>query len=348
MTTATLPSGAPPLSRGTEPLLDEVLRLGASDLHLDPGPAGYRARARVDGRFVPVGPPSIEGARLVNRIKVMASLLVYRSDLPQEGRMALPGGREGRVSLVPTPLGERLAVRIFDPRSELHGLGDLGFGEAASGWIARRLSESSGLVLVVGPAGSGKTTTLYALLREIAGLHGEFRQIVTVEDPVERHIPGCVQVEADASRDLDFASALKFLLRQDPEVLMVGEVRDAETARIAVRAAMTGHLVLSSLHCGRAADARPRLLEMGVEPYAVDLALRGALSQRLVRKSCPACTGKGCDGCLGSGFRGRTAVGEAAGPGEERTPTLEEAAAELVLAGVTTVEEIRRVLGGRP
>jgi general secretion pathway protein E len=170
---------------------------------------------------------------------------------------------------------------------------------------------------------------------------------VTVDDPVERRIEGAVQVQVDPLRDLDFAAALKFLLRQDPEVLLVGEIRDAETARVAVRAAMTGHLVLSSLHCGRAAEARPRLVEMGVEPWAVDLALDGVVAQRLVRLVCTACAGHGCADCLSTGYRFRTALAEVLRPGRDAPfRPLDAHARALVASGATSGEEVRRVLGG--
>lgn len=329
-------------------LLERAVALRASDVHVDPAAEGFRVRLRVDGRFVEE--PRIDrasGLQLLGRLKVLASLTVYRSDIPQEGRLPLSKSHEARLAVIPTPLGEKATLRLFDADARLARLADLGFDDAVTGWVGSRLARPSGLLLTVGPSGSGKTTTLYAAVAEVLTLRGAFCQVVTVEDPVERRIEGAVQVQVDPLRDLDFASALKFLLRQDPEVILVGEIRDAETARVAVRAAMTGHLVLSSLHCGHAREARPRLLEMGVEPWAVDLALSGVVAQRLLRLVCPHCSGSGCAECLSTGFLGRTAVAEVLEPGQDApATTLAAAARALVSRGVTTSDELRRVLGG--
>ncbi len=328
-------------------LLAEAVALGASDLHLDPTGAGLAVRLRVDGRFVSRGGlPTEAGLRLVGRLKVLAGLMVYRSDVPQEGRLELPGGREGRLAVIPTLAGEKATLRLFDAGGRLRTLAELGLEEGALGWLRRQLGADSGLLLVVGPSGAGKTTTLYACLAEILERRGEFCHVTTIEDPVERRLPGCAQVQVDPIRDLDFAAGLKFLLRQDPEVVMVGEVRDRETARVAVRAAMTGHLVLSSLHCGRAAEARPRLEEMGVDDWALDLALRGTLAQRLLRRRCPDCGGARCDACLGSGYRGRVVAAEVLDDRGGASSSLETAAAELVRGGVTDAAEVARVIGG--
>ncbi len=333
-----------------ENLLERAVKLRASDIHLDPGTENFRLRLRVDGRFVEEPPVNRgSGQQLMGRLKVLASLMVYRSDVPQEGRIPLPGAHEGRLAILPTPLGEKATIRLFDPESRLAGLEDLGLDPATRSWLDARICAPDGLALVVGPSGSGKTTTLYAAASEILKRRGDFCQVVTVEDPVERRLDGAVQVQVDPIRDLDFGAALKFLLRQDPEVIVIGEIRDAQTAQIAVRAAMTGHLVLSSLHCGRAAEARPRLLEMGVEPYALDLALAGALSQRLVRLVCTACTGSGCGACLKCGYRGRTVVAETLDAGHASPArSLHDCARALVASGKTTEAEVLRVLGGVP
>jgi type II secretory ATPase GspE/PulE/Tfp pilus assembly ATPase PilB-like protein len=213
-------------------------------------------------------------------------------------------------------------------------------------WLMNALRRDSGLVLVVGPSGSGKTTTLYASLHEILAERRDSCQVCTIEDPVERHVAGATQVEVDRGRDLDFASGLKFLLRQDPEVVMVGEIRDAETARVAVRAAMTGHLVLSTLHCGRAGESRPRLLEMGVPRYAVDIGLVGVLAQRLVRRTCPDCGGTGCEDCLQTGCRGRCVISEIVERGAvEPSPTMADVGRTLVDQGLVSLAEFSRALG---
>jgi type II secretory ATPase GspE/PulE/Tfp pilus assembly ATPase PilB-like protein len=329
-------------------LLDEALELGASDLHLDPRPDGLDVRMRVDGRFVDRRPVlGVEAERLIGRLKVMAELMVYRSDVPQEGRLPLPDGREGRLALIPTIRGEKATLRLFADDSRHRHIGDLGLEEEHDRWLTNIVRRDSGLVLVVGPSGSGKTTTLYSALRTIIRDRGRYCQACSIEDPVERHLEGCAQVEVSPARGLDFAAGLKFLLRQDPEVVMVGEVRDGETARIAVRAAMTGHLVLSTLHCGRAREARPRLLEMGVPEYAVDLGFAGAMAQRLLRRLCHDCGGSGCGSCLDTGYRGRLPVSEVLDDCDtEPSPTLLEVGNRLVSAGMTTNEEIERVLGG--
>lgn len=329
-------------------LLERAVTLGASDVHLDPTGNGIAVRLRIDGRFCEHQHLDREpGERLIGRLKVMAELQVYRCDIPQEGRIELPAGREGRIAVIPTIVGEKATLRIFDAGSHLQTINDLGFDEQVLAWLRHKLGCDQGLLLVVGPSGSGKTTTLYAAIAEIIGSRGDFSHVVTVEDPVERRIEGVSQVQVDPSRQLDFAAGLRFLLRQDPEVMLVGEIRDAETARIAVRAAMTGHLVLSSLHCGRAAEARSRLLEMGVEEYAVEVALLGTVAQRLLRRRCEACRGEGCDACLASGYRGRLVVSEVL-DGSETIPsgTLLEAARQLVAAGLTGEEEVQRVFGG--
>lgn len=335
-----------------EALLTSALEARASDLHLDPSPESVRVRLRVDGRFVPLRSISRqEGQLLVGRLKVLAQLLVYRCDVPQEGRIPLPRGREGRLALIPTPHGEKATLRLFDPEANRSRLEELGLPASVATWLRARCRRADGLILLVGPSGSGKTTTLYGALHEILETRGDFCQIATVEDPIERHLDGCTQVQVDALRDLDFAAALKFLLRQDPEVLMVGEIRDAETARIAVRAAMTGHLVLSSMHGAHAGEARHRLLEMGVPRYAVDLALAGVVAQRLLRRACEACRASAaaasCTTCLGTGYRGRVPIAEVASgaDGEKPVESLRDAARTLVREGATTEDEVRRVLG---
>jgi general secretion pathway protein E len=334
----------------TDDLLAQAIRLGASDLHLDPADSGMKVRMRVDGRFIDHDDlPAEAAARLIGRLKVMAGLQVYRSDIPQEGRLELPAGREGRLALIPTIAGEKATLRIFGGGSSLNRLDSLALDPGSLSWLRRQLMADHGLVLVVGPSGSGKTTTLYASLAEIIDQRGEFCHVTTIEDPVERRLPGCVQVQVDPVRELGFAAGLKFLLRQDPEVVMVGEIRDAETARIAVRASMTGHLVLSTMHCGRAAEARPRLLEMGVEPWAVDIALSGVIAQRLLRKLCSDCQGAGCEQCLGTGYRGRMVITEVLDRDAHESDSswsLQEMARRLADAGQTTRQEVVRVLGG--
>jgi len=329
----------------TEQLLRRALDLGASDIHLDPMSEGLSLRMRVDGHFTKREQiENSEAERLIGRLKVMADLMVYRSDIPQEGRIVLPSGDEARLAMIPSSRGEKATIRIFDSGIRIDRIGDLGLSNTSLDWLRQALRMDHGLVLIVGPSGSGKTSTLYAAMREIAHTRGDFCQLASIEDPVERDIEGCTQIQVDPIREMDFASGLKYLLRQDPEVIMVGEIRDAETAQIAVRAAMTGHLVLSSLHCGSSSEARPRLLEMGVEDYAVNIALEGVMAQRLIRKTCPSCEGAGCNTCLGSGYRGRMVVSEIAIP--EGLTMLDEAR-NKVSEGLTTEMEVKRVFGGR-
>lgn len=329
-------------------LLEEAAGLNASDLHLDPVEDGHRVRMRVDGRFV--DRPTVTGdhsQRLIGRLKVLAGLMVYRSDIPQEGRLELGDGREGRLAVIPSIRGEKATIRLFSSAGARDSVRSLGFQTEHRRWLERALARESGLVVAAGPSGSGKTTTLYAVIQEIIAHRGDFCQVCTIEDPVERHIPGATQVEVDRSRNLDFSSGLKFLLRQDPEVVMVGEIRDAETARVAVRAAMTGHLVFSTLHCGRAAEGGPRLLEMGVPDYAVNLGLVGVLAQRLLRKPCEACDGGGCETCYGTGFHGRCVVSEVVDrKAPEPSPSLAESAARMVADGLIPASEMERVFGG--
>jgi type II secretory ATPase GspE/PulE/Tfp pilus assembly ATPase PilB-like protein len=328
-------------------VLSDAMELNASDIHLDPVPGAVRVRMRVDGRFI--DRPSMEGQAaelLVGRLKIMAGLMVYRSDIPQEGRLQLSNGREARIAVIPTVSGEKASIRLFSGGGDREMVADLGLPKEHQQWLATALRKESGLVLVVGPSGSGKTTTLYAVMRDILAERGDFCQVCSIEDPVERHICGVTQVEVDRGRDLDFASGLKFLLRQDPEVVMVGEIRDAETARVAVRAAMTGHLVFSTLHCGRAAEARPRLLEMGVPEYAVNLGLVGSLALRLLRRFCESCGGKGCGLCVDTGFRGRCAVSEIVDRNSsEPAPTMAEVADRLVSERLLPASEVERVFG---
>lgn len=329
-------------------LLEEAAGFNASDLHLDPIDDGHRIRLRVDGRFIER--PTVTGdrsQRLIGRLKVLAGLMVYRSDIPQEGRLELGDGREGRLAVIPSIRGEKATVRLFSDTGTRDSVASLGLQPEHRGWLERALARESGLVVVAGPSGSGKTTTLYAVLQEILARRGDFCQVCTIEDPVERHIAGSTQVEVDRSRDLGFASGLKFLLRQDPEVVMVGEIRDAETARVAVRAAMTGHLVFSTLHCGRAAEGRARLLEMGVPEYATNLGLVGVIAQRLLRKPCEHCAEEGCETCHGTGFVGRRLVSEIVDRTDrEPSPGLRESARRLVAEGLIPVSEMERVFGG--
>jgi type II secretory ATPase GspE/PulE/Tfp pilus assembly ATPase PilB-like protein len=314
---------------------------------------------------------------IVARLKVMAELLTYRLDIPQEGsiRQALnPHGADMRVSTFPTIHGEKVVVRIFDASSQPLDLEQLGLPPDLLDAVTEVLRERTGAVLLTGPSGSGKTTTIYACLRRLVRASAGGRHIVTIEDPVEQVIEGISQAQARPGTDFDFARGLRSLLRQDPEVIMIGEIRDRETAAIAIEAALTGHLVFSTLHAGSACGVVSRLLEMGIEPYLLTSGLKGILNQRLVRRLCKDCHGTagaevGCAHCGGTGYRSRLLLAEfltldtvvrQAIMARSDTTTLEgaasrsnrktiwDAAEQAVADALTTPQEIERVLGPKP
>jgi type II secretory ATPase GspE/PulE/Tfp pilus assembly ATPase PilB-like protein len=354
--------------RLVETVLGDAVRRGASDVHLEPTHAALEVRYRLDGVLHTVAALDRELApNVVARLKVLAELLTYRVDVPQEGSIREAAGGQGvemRVSTFPTIHGEKVVVRLFDPTGRLLDLDDLGLAPDLLAALKALLGERTGAILLTGPSGSGKTTTIYACLRQLARAGG--RHIVTIEDPVEQVLEGVSQAQARPGTEFDFARGLRSLVRQDPEVIMIGEVRDPETAGIAVEAALTGHLVFSTLHAGSACGVVGRLLDMGVEPYLLTSGLRAILNQRLVRRRCPACAGACCDGCAGTGYCGRillaelltldaplrqailarsdTAALEAAADRPGRR-TLRGAAARAVADGLTTPGEIERVLG---
>ncbi|MBI4858685.1 MAG: Flp pilus assembly complex ATPase component TadA [Candidatus Riflebacteria bacterium] len=295
-------------------VLADLDRLGVSDLHLDPQASGYLVRFRKDGAFVDLGRRSCDDAgRLIARLKVMARLAVYRTDVAQEGSLALPEGRGSvRLSTIPTVNGERAVLRFLGVSEAYGDLESLGFDPDFMRRYRALLATPQGLVLVTGPSGSGKTTTLYASIKEIARHQGSYRSIVTLEDPVERNLGDVVQMEVSAERGLTFPTGLKALLRQNPEVLMVGEIRDRETAQIAVQAGLTGHLVLSSLHTSSSVEALIRLQDLGIEPGLVAGAIKALVSQRLVPLLCRHGDSDAvrCSRCGNTGLAGRRAIGE--------------------------------------
>jgi type II secretory ATPase GspE/PulE/Tfp pilus assembly ATPase PilB-like protein len=359
-------------SRLVDAVLRDAVRRAASDVHLEPTHSALAVRYRLDGVLHQVAALDRELApNLVARLKVLAELLTYRVDVPQEGgiREAAGGyGVEMRVGTFPTIHGEKVVVRLFDTTGRLLDLDDLGLAPDLLRALTALLRERTGAVLLTGPSGSGKTTTIYACLRHLVRTGGRGRHLVTIEDPVEQVLEGVSQSQARPGTEFDFARGLRSLLRQDPEVIMIGEVRDPETAGIAVEAALTGHLVFSTLHAGSACGVIGRLLDMGVEPYLLTSGIRAILNQRLVRRLCPGCSGPpgGCEQCAGTRYRGRLLLAElltldaplrqailarsdtatleaVAGRGERQT--LREAAARAVADGLTTAEEIERVLG---
>jgi len=343
------PAAAPPPAEAAAPgapaevaqaLLESAARLGASDLHLEPSPQGGRARARVDGRMrtlMRLDRTVYDGAAA--RLMVQAALDVAERRLPQDGRARLTlAGRpvDLRLSTAPALDGLSVAVRLLDGAAAPEGLDALGFAPDYVAVLQAAAARPYGLFALTGPTGSGKTTTLHALLR---GLTDETRKVMTVEDPVEYALPGAVQMQVRPEIGLSFASAQRTLLRHNPDVMMIGEIRDRESAAIAVQAALTGHLVLTTVHANTAAGAAIRLLDLGVEPFLLSAALIGAGAQRLARRLCPACrrpdapspaalerigasgpgdwaVAPGCAACDGAGVAGRAPVAEAflAGP----------------------------------
>jgi general secretion pathway protein E len=343
-----------------EALLKQAEQAGASDIHLQMLGKQAQIAFRLDGVISPAVVLREDVAeRVFGRIKFLAKLKTYQDSIPQDGRIdkADLGARtDVRVSTYPTVTGEKIVLRLFET-SEAPGLTRLGLGAEVLSELQSFLRQSTGLLLLTGPAGSGKTTTIYACLRELASQGG--RHIITIEDPVEQIIPGVMQTEINEARGLDFAKAAKHLLRQDPQVLVIGEIRDEETAGIAVRAAMTGHLMISTLHAGECRTVVERLLHLSTDSFAALACLELIVNQRLLRRACTHCAGKGCEHCLGTGYRGRVPVLEWCRvdenlrrkikqhgaseilPGQD----LRSAAKELVRKGITNKPELERVLG---
>ena len=320
------------------------LKIGASDIHLETTASGLQVKYRIDGVLAHIASvPGLENAeQVVSRIKVMAELDIAERRVPQDGRFKLSvKGHEidYRVSIMPSLISEDVVIRILDKRTltdQVQGLrlDLLGFDETSLAEIRLLASKPYGMLLVTGPTGSGKTTTMYAALSEIN--NGQDK-IITIEDPVEYQLPGVLQIPVNEKKGLNFARGLRSILRHDPDKILVGEIRDAETAQIAIQSALTGHLVLTSVHANNVFDVLGRFLHMGVDTYSFVSALNGILAQRLVRLICPACStphtptaaelrasaitpeqagamrfrvGKGCGHCRGSGYKGRHAIGE--------------------------------------
>ena len=365
----------------------------ASDIHFEPWNNGISLRYRIDGILHEVARiPKESQPKIVARIKVIAEMVVYQKEIPQDGRIApeLTQSKQAmRVSTFPTVSGEKVVIRILGAVHDLLDLDTLGFRPELVEKLRELISRPQGMILLTGPSSSGKTTTIYSLLREIHRSQERTSNIVTIEDPVEYDLDGIAQAQVNPHTGFTFNIALRSILRQDPEVIMVGEIRDSETAKMAVQAGLTGHLVISTIHSGTAPGVFTRLLDMGTETYLVASSISGVLAQRLVRLNCMNCLeeyepapaivarfcgddtiktfkrGAGCDQCQGIGYRGRAAVGELLLVDQEfteqvlqhhTTMKLEEAAAaaemftlhesglELVRAGRTTLEELRRVL----
>jgi len=336
-------AGQSPVVKLVNYLIYNAVHENASDIHIEPDDKKLRVRYRVDGRlYEKMSPPYQMHPAIVSRIKIMAELDIAQRRLPQDGSIhILMDGRaiDLRVSVMPGTFGEKVVIRIIDAMKMLNNLESLGFSFDNLQKFRTIINASNGIVLVTGPTGSGKNTTLYAAIAEISDEHVN---ICTVEDPVECNISGINQFQVSDISGFTFASALRSLLRQDPDIIMVGEIRDAETANIAVQAALTGHLVLSTLHTNDAPGAVTRMLDLGVAPYLVSASLIGVLAQRLVRKTCPNCKeecevpshikkvlqkwgtpvekyhrGVGCRKCRNTGYMGRIAIHELFVPNEE-------------------------------
>lgn len=370
-----------------ERILAAGREVGASDVHFLPGAEGLDLRFRIDGVLQPAARfPLAVAPNLIARLKVQAELLTYRTDVPQEGRIrSSQSDVEMRVSTFPTLYGEKAVVRFFPGAGRYRHLEDLELPQDVLGTLRRLLSDTSGAIFATGPAGSGKTTTLYASMREIARASGATRSLVSLEDPIEVAVPGVAQAQVNPAVGFDLATGLRFLMRQDPEVIMVGEIRDRATAEAAFQATLTGHLLLSTLHAGSAAEAISRLLDIGIEPYVLRSGVLAILCQRLVRRLCQCARSTddpearlglpvhevrvpvGCELCDGTGYHGRFLLVEMLTP--ERTElgrailsrsdasTLEQLAVQAgmvtrwqraydaVQSGATSPVEVRRVLG---
>jgi general secretion pathway protein E len=367
-------SGDAPIIRMLNALLTQAAKDGASDIHIEPYERSSAVRFRVDGTLREVVQPNKAlHAALISRLKIMAELDIAEKRMPQDGRISLRiGGRavDVRVSTLPSAHGERAVLRLLDKGESKFTLEGLGMSGDTLTRFDKLVHQPHGIVLVTGPTGSGKTTTLYASLGRV---DTSGTNILTVEDPVEYELAGIGQTQVNAKIDLTFAKALRAILRQDPDVIMIGEIRDYETAQIAIQASLTGHLVLATVHTNDAPSTVTRMIDMGVEPFLLSSSLLGVLAQRLVRKLCPVCKKKddqgryhpvGCKECSNTGYKGRTGVYELMTVDDPVRALIHSRAAEsqiqaaaetaglrsmredgqrLVDEGITSLEEVLRV-----
>jgi len=320
-------------------IIQDAVDSGASDIHIEPWESTLVVRVRLSGVLTELVHLPLELLEKVSgRLKVMADLISYQTDLPQEGHVpgdpAL-GGAELRLSVFPTVRGEKIVIRVFDPRSRSFDLEALGFDRKSLAMFVHLLTRPSGLILLTGPTGSGKTTAIYSALYHLSQRAGPTVSISTVEDPVECHLPMVSQAQVNRAREFTYPIALRSLMRQDPEVIMIGEIRDPETAAIAVQAGLTGHLVISTIHSGTTSGVFARLINMEIEPFLLSSSIIGVVGLRLIRNNCRHCIhpyrpepslltmvppellttatfmkGAGCRECLHTGFSGRTALTE--------------------------------------
>ena len=353
-------------------LVDALLREAndrrASDIHIDPNHSHVRVRFRIDGVLYDAHQlPKTIHAEVIARVKVLANLRLDEHQATQDGRFRFVYAHDEkfidlRVSIVPTYHGENVVMRILSDKAENYSLEMLGFSESDQAKILKAIHQPNGMILATGPTGSGKTTTLYTLVKM---LNQPDVSILTIEDPIEYSVGNITQMQVNPRAGLTFANGLRSILRQDPNVIMVGEIRDSETASIAVNTALTGHLLLSTLHTNDSATTLPRLLDMGIDAYLVASTVSIAIAQRLVRKICTACEYRGCDACGDTGFSGRVCINEVlvadddireailkkASATEIRTiairngmTTMLEDGRHKVRANLTTIEEVLRVI----
>jgi general secretion pathway protein E len=379
-----------PIIRLINAMLSEAIRENASDIHIEPFEGRLAVRFRVDGVMRKVlEPPRLIAPLIVSRIKIMSKLDIAEKRLPQDGRISVRIANrpvDVRVSTLPCGQGERVVMRLLDKQEGRLHLEEIGMDAPTCATIDELIKRPHGIILVTGPTGSGKTTTLYAALSR---LNDSSRNVMTVEDPIEYYLDGIAQSQVNTKVDLTFARGLRAILRQDPDVVMVGEIRDLETAEIAVQASLTGHLVLSTLHTNTAIGAVTRLRDMGIEPFLLASSLIGVMAQRLVRVLCPACKqpwkgplselnlltipqaaapklyqANGCSACKNTGYKGRTTIYELVlvdeefrrmihdGAGEHelegrarvRTRGLKDCGRDKILAGITSPEEVLRII----
>lgn len=323
-----------PIIRVVNVVLTQALRRQASDIHIEPYEREIKVRFRIDGILYEIfSLPRRFHAHIISRLKIMAALDIAEKRVPQDGRMKIKVGNKTvdiRASVIPMAFGERIVLRLLDKTVSLLGLEEMGLTRDKLEIFEGLITKNSGIVLVTGPTGSGKTTTLYAAINRINSTE---KNIITIEDPIEYELRQVGQIQVNPKTDLTFARGLRSILRHDPDIIMVGEIRDLETVEIAVQASLTGHLVFSTLHTNDAAGALTRLVEMGVEPFLLASSLLAAVAQRLVRSICPFCKesyrpdqstlkelglpedqvffrGKGCEKCMNTGYRGRTGIFE--------------------------------------
>jgi len=383
-----------PIIRIAHTVIQQAINDGASDIHVEPGLRHVRIRFRIDGVLHEVMTlPRHIHPPLTSRYKIMSEMNIAERRVPQDGRIAIQFNNKDfdlRVSCLPTMLGEKIVMRILDKTSVMIGLNKLGFFPDTMAQLESVITQPNGMILSTGPTGAGKTTTQYSVLNKINSVEVN---ILTIEDPVEYQLPGVSQVHVNRKAGLTFATALRSFMRQDPDIIMVGEIRDLETAEMAIQASLTGHLVLSTLHTNDAPSSVTRLVDMGVEPFLISATMIGAMAQRLGRRICERCKepyeveagdlsafgfqgdsedekiqlwrGRGCDVCRQTGYKGRIGIYELLLMNEEiselvvrRAPlaevkraarangmkTLQEDGLRKVLAGITTPEEVRRVV----